>query len=123
MYPKEDFIVWGRGEQTRSFMYVSDCIEALLRLEEKASNPPLIVNVGSDKPISIRELAEKIVEISGKEIKIKYDPSKPVGPICRTANVKKAWEALGWSPKVSLDKGLRETYAWAERRLSKVRFV
>jgi GDP-D-mannose 3',5'-epimerase len=116
-YPKEDFIVWGTGEQTRSFMYVSDCVEALLRLEERASNPPLIVNVGSDEPVSIGELAEMIVEISGKDIEIKYDPSKPVGPLSRTAEIKKAREALGWSPKVSLEDGLRETYAWAEKKL------
>jgi nucleoside-diphosphate-sugar epimerase len=119
-YPKEDFIVWGTGEQTRSFMYISDCVEAILRFEEKASNPPLIVNVGSDKPLSIRELAEKIVDISRKEIKIKYDPSKPVGPMSRTADIKKACKVLGWSPKVSLEEGLRKTYTWAERRLRNV---
>jgi nucleoside-diphosphate-sugar epimerase len=67
-YPEEDFVVWGNGEQTRSFMYISDCVEALVRLEEKASSPPLIVNIGSDKPTPIRVLAEKIVEISGKNI-------------------------------------------------------
>ena len=116
-YPKEDFIVWGTGEQTRSFMYVSDCVEALLRLEEKASNPPLIVNVGSDEPISIRELAEKIVDISGKEIEIKYDPSKPVGPMSRTADIRKAREALGWNPMVSLEEGLRHTYGWVKKKL------
>jgi nucleoside-diphosphate-sugar epimerase len=49
-------------------MYISDCVEALVRLEEKASSPPLIVNIGSDKPTPIRVLAEKIVEISGKNI-------------------------------------------------------
>lgn len=117
MYPKEDFVVWGTGEQTRSFMYVSDCVEALVRLEEKASNPPLIVNVGSDEPTPIRVLAEKIVEISGKEIKIKYDPSKPVGPLSRTADITKAKRILGWRPRVSLEEGLRRTYAWAEKKL------
>jgi nucleoside-diphosphate-sugar epimerase len=117
MYPREDFVVWGSGEQTRSFMYVSDCVEALLRLEEKASNPPLTVNVGSDKPVSIRELAEKIIEISGKDIEAKYDPSKPIGPLSRTADVTRARRVLGWSLKISLEEGLRMTYAWAERRL------
>jgi nucleoside-diphosphate-sugar epimerase len=116
-YPEEDFIVWGTGEQTRSFMYVSDCVEALVRLEEEASNPPLVVNVGSDKPTTIRELAEKIVEISGKNIEVKYDPSKPVGPLSRTADITKARKVLSWSPKVSLEEGLRKTYAWAEKRL------
>jgi len=116
-YPEEDFVVWGNGEQTRSFMYVSDCVEALVRLEEEASSPPLIVNVGSDKPTPIRVLAEKIVEISGKSIEVKYDPLKPVGPLSRTADITKAREVLGWSPKVSLEEGLRKTYAWAEKRL------
>jgi GDP-D-mannose 3',5'-epimerase len=113
----EDFVVWGNGEQTRSFMYVSDCVEALVRLEVRASSPPLIVNVGSDKPTPIRVLAEKIVEISGKNIEIKYDPSKPAGPLSRTADITKARKVLGWSPKVSLEEGLRKTYAWAEKRL------
>jgi nucleoside-diphosphate-sugar epimerase len=117
-YPEEDFVVWGNGEQSRSFMYVSDCVEALVRLEEEASSPPLIVNVGSDKPTPIRVLAEKIVEISGKSIEVKYDPSKPVGPLSRTADITKARKVLGWSPKVSLEEGLRKTYAWAEKRLS-----
>jgi len=116
-YPEEDFVVWGSGEQTRSFMYVSDCVEALVRLEEEASSPPLIVNVGSDKPTPIRVLAEKIVEISGKSIEVKYDPSKPVGPLSRTADITKARRVLGWSPKVSLEEGLRKTYAWAEKKL------
>jgi nucleoside-diphosphate-sugar epimerase len=117
MYPREDFVVWGSGEQTRSFMYVSDCVEALLKLEEKASNPPLIVNIGSDKPTPIRVLAEKIVEMSGKSIEIKYDPLKPVGPLSRTADITKARKLLGWRPKISLEDGLRHTYAWAERKL------
>ena len=123
MYPREDFVVWGSGEQTRSFMYVSDCVEALLKLEEKASNPPLIVNIGSDKPTPIRVLAEKIVEISGKSIEIKYDPSKLVGPLSRTADITKARKLLGWRPKVSLEDGLRHTYAWAEKKLRSERLL
>jgi nucleoside-diphosphate-sugar epimerase len=117
MYPREDFVVWGSGDQTRSFMYVSDCVEALLKLEEKASNPPLIVNIGSDKPTPIRVLAEKIVEMSGKSIEIKYDPLKPVGPLSRTADITKARKLLGWRPKISLEDGLRHTYTWAEKKL------
>lgn len=117
MYPKEDFVVWGSGEQTRSFLYVSDCVEALLKLEEKASNPPLIVNVGSDEPTPIRVLAENIVKISGKHIPIKFDPSKPVGPLSRTADITKARKVLGWSNRVSLEEGLKNTYMWAERKI------
>jgi len=110
MYPEEGFVVWGSGDQTRSFMYVSDCVEALIRLEEKASNPPIIVNVGSDEEVMIRTIAEKIVKISGKGIEIKYDLTKPVGPTSRTADISKARALLGWQPKISLDEGLRRTY-------------
>jgi len=117
MYPGVDFVVWGDGDQTRCFTYVSDCIDALLMLEESGSNPPLIVNVGSDEPVPVRVLAEKIVEISGKDITIKYDPSMPVGPLSRAADMMRAENLLGWSPKVSLEEGLKDTYRWLERRL------
>lgn len=116
-YPKEEFIVWGDGKQSRDFLYVSDCVDLLLRLEEKASSPPIVINTGSDQAIAISSLAEKIVELSGKDMEINYDPSKPVGPISRTADVTKARNLLGWKAEVDLEKGLRRTYAWLEKRL------
>jgi len=118
-YPKEQFVVWGDGKQTRDFLYVSDCVNALLKLEEKASFPPVVVNIGSDKEISIGTLAEKIVKISGKSLKIKYDTSKPIGPISRSPVTTKAREILGWKDVVTLEEGLKKTYVWVEKRLSK----
>jgi len=118
MYPEEDFVVWGSGDQTRSFTYVSDCVEALIILEEKASNPPIVVNVGSDEDVPIRTIAEKIVKMCGKGIEIKYDLAKPVGPVSRTADISKAKALLGWQPRIGLDEGLRRTYLWAEKRLN-----
>jgi GDP-D-mannose 3',5'-epimerase len=119
LYPKVEFVVWGDGKQSRDFLYVSDCVEALLSLEEKASNPAPIVNIGSDKPITIGALAEKIVRLSGKDAQIKYDPTKPVGPISRTADISQARARLGWQPRVSIDEGLKRTYAWVEKRMKK----
>jgi len=87
MYPEVDFVVWGSGDQTRCFTYVSDCVDALLRLEENASNPPLVVNAGSDERIRMRSLAKKIAEISGKDITVKYDLSKPTSPVGREAYI------------------------------------
>lgn len=116
-YPRKDFVVWGTGEQTRCFLYVTDCIDALMKIEKKASSPAMIVNVGSDQQVPIRAMAEKIVKISGKGISMKYDPSKPVGPISRTADISKAKTLLDWYPKTSLDEGLKRTYAWIEKRL------
>jgi len=122
LYPQEEFIVWGDGEQSRDFLYVSDCVEALLRLESRASNPPVIVNIGSGKPVSIRTIAEKVIALSGKDIKIAYDPTKPVGPLSRTADITKAKAILNWQPKVSLDEGLRYTYSWTKRKLEGQKF-
>ena len=116
-YPKEEFIVWGDGKQSRDFLYVSNCVDALLKLEGKASNPPIVVNIGSEQAITIGSLAEKIVELSGKNIEIKYDHSKPMGPMSRTAVVTKARTLLGWQSMVNLEEGLRRTYAWLEKRL------
>lgn len=117
LYPKEEFIVWGDGKQSRDFLYASDCADALLKLEAKAANPPITVNIGSDKTVTIGLLAEKIVELSGKYIKVVYDPTRPVGPRSRTADTRKARALLGWKPGIGLDEGLRRTYAWAEKRL------
>lgn len=116
-YPEEDFTVWGSGQQSRDFLYVSDCADALLELEKRASSPPITANIGLGKSVSIATLAEKVVELSGKDIKIAYDPTKPVGPISRTADITKVRALLNWQPKVSLDDGLRYTYSWIQRRL------
>ncbi|MDI6814838.1 MAG: NAD-dependent epimerase/dehydratase family protein, partial [Dehalococcoidales bacterium] len=124
--PERDLIVRGDGNQTRDFLYVSDCVDALLKLEQKLSNTnskdsrnSLTLNIGSGKAVSIRTIAEKVVEVSGKNIGIKYDLSKPVGPISRTADITKARTLLNWQPRVTLDEGLNQTYAWAEKRLKK----
>ncbi|MFC2039438.1 NAD-dependent epimerase/dehydratase family protein [Chloroflexota bacterium] len=117
LYPQEDFIVWGNGRQTRDLLYVSDCVDAVLKLEEKAQNPPLVVNIGSAEAVPIRSVAEKIVEVSGKGMKIEYDTTRLVGPMSRTAKMERAKELLDWEPKVSLDAGLRRTWNWARERL------
>jgi nucleoside-diphosphate-sugar epimerase len=114
-----DFRVYGDGKQSRDFIYVTDCVRAMLKLEEKASNPPLTANIGSGQVVNIGALAEKIVGISGKKFNIVFDPTKPVGPVSRTSDMSKAKTVLDWEPEVSLDEGLRRTYAWAERKLLK----
>ena len=115
-YPNEDFIVWGDGKQSRSFLYVKDVCNGLIKLEGKASNPPLLVNLGGGETISIGALAEKIARISGKKLEIKYDTSKPVGPSSRASNIAKAKQALNWEPRVSLEEGLKRTYEWTLKR-------
>lgn len=120
IYPKKKFIVWGDGSQTRDYVYVSDCVDSLLKLEKKISNSqksPLIVNVGSGRAVSIKELAEKIIKLSGKDIKPVYDLKKPVGPLSRTADMNKVKKILKWQPKISIDEGLKKTYFWLQKKL------
>ena len=111
-YPEEDFVVWGDGNQTRNLIYIADCIEALIRMEEKASYPPLILNIGSPITTTIKELAETIVRVSGKGIPLKFDPTKPVGPLSRIPDISKARALLAWEPKTSLEEGIRRTFDW-----------
>ena len=120
-YPDEDFVVWGNGKQSRDFLYVSDCVNALLELENNANHRSLIVNVGSGKPVTVASIAENIVAISGKNMRIIYDPSRPVGPVSRTADISQTKALLDWEPKVDFYEGLSRTYAWVESRLNKAK--
>ena len=117
LFNKDEFCVWGSGEQTRCFLYISDCIDALIKLEKKAANPPLIVNIGSDVPITINKLAEKIISILKLDYQLKHDPSKPVGPLSRTANIQKAKQCLNWEPKISIEEGIERTAIWIRKRI------
>ena len=84
-YPTERFVIWGNGKQNRSFVYVSDVVEALLLAAQKGLNKGPI-QIGTDKKTTIDELADVVIEISGKDIKKEYDTTKPVGDIGRAAD-------------------------------------
>ena len=115
-YPNEPFIVWGDGTPTRNFIYINDCINALLKLEEHASYPPLKVNLGNPtETVTIKQLAETIISVSGKKIQMAFDPTKPLGPLSRTPDIKKAETELNWKPETPLRVGLERTYEWAEQ--------
>jgi len=101
--------VWGDGKQTRSFLYIDECIEAVLRLMDSDFQGP--VNIGSEEMISINDLARKIINISGKNISIK-NVEGPVGIMGRNSDNNLLEEKLGWKPSESLDIGLRKTYEW-----------
>ncbi len=117
LYPQEEFRVWGDGNQTRDILYVSDAVEALLGLEKRASCPPVVVNIGSGHALAVKALVDKIKEISGKSIEPVYDPTRPVGPLSRTADISRAEAILQWEPKIPPEDGLRQTFRWIARRL------
>lgn len=109
--------VWGDGEQTRSFMYVADCVEGLLRLMNSECHEPL--NLGTDYLVSINGLVDLVCKVSGKHLRKVHDLSKPQGVRGRNSDNRKLREVLGWEPSISLEDGLRVTYGWIESALGK----
>lgn len=109
--------VWGDGEQTRSFMYVDDCLEGIYRLMRSDYHHPL--NLGTERLVTINELVDIIASIAGKTIIKKHDPSKPQGVRGRNSDNSRLREVLGWEPSISLEEGLEHTYRWIESQLLK----
>ena len=107
--------IWGDGEQTRSFCYISDCVEGLYRLMRSDFPDPL--NLGQDRMISINELADMIAEIAGVNIDKKHVDG-PQGVRGRNSDNSKLREVLGWEPHVSLEDGLKATYDWIEAQVA-----
>lgn len=109
--------IWGDGKQTRSFLYIDDCIDAIYRLMLSDYTKPL--NIGSDELITIDELADLIIEISGKKLTKQYDLTKPQGVRGRNADLTLIEKVLGWKPKTSYREGLTKTYKWIEEMVRK----
>lgn len=109
--------IWGDGKQTRSFCYIDDAVRGTVMLMESDYDKP--INIGSDRLVTIDELADIIIKISGKKITKKYDPSAPQGVRGRNADITLARKVLGWEPKVSLEEGLTRTYRWIEQQVVK----
>ncbi|KAF9243376.1 glycosyltransferase family 2 protein [Melanogaster broomeanus] len=101
--------IWGDGQQRRSFLYIDDCVEGVLKLLESSCNTP--VNIGSDRSVTIESLAKIAVQCAGlhpEDVKFRYDTdSKPTGVGSRSSNNDLVKVALGWSPKISLEDGMK----------------
>jgi len=117
-YPEQEFVIWGDGKQTRSFLYIDDCVEGVLKLMESNYLKP--VNIGSDRLVTIDELAQIAIKISSKNIAIKHDLSKPQGVRGRNADITLVRKEVGWEPKISLEEGMRRTYEWAKVRMNEL---
>jgi len=107
--------VWGDGLQTRSFLYVDECIEGTLRLMRSDWTGP--VNIGSDEMVPIKELADVIIAISGKQISLRHVPG-PEGVRGRNSDNRLIEERLGWRPTASLRDGIERTYRWIEQQVA-----
>ncbi len=106
--------VWGPGTQTRSFLFIDECIEAVQRLMESDFKDP--VNIGSDEMISINDLAKMVIEISGKRCIIN-NIEGPLGVMGRNSDNELIQDKLGWSPSMPLRDGIQKTYEWISNEL------
>jgi nucleoside-diphosphate-sugar epimerase len=117
LYPQEEFVIFGDGTQERAFLYIKDLIEAFL-LAMQMPGEGTALNVGSDELVSVNEVAERVISISGKKIEPKHDPDGPRGVTKYCANLEKTRQCLGWTPRTRLENGLLATYSWAKGWLS-----
>jgi UDP-glucuronate decarboxylase len=108
----DDVTLYGDGSQTRSFCYVDDLVDALLAAMESPAGFTGPVNVGNPAELSMRELAERVLLLSGSASRIVHLPLPPDDPKVRRPDIGLATQALGWQPKVSLDAGLVDTIAY-----------
>ncbi len=108
--------MWGDGQQTRSFLFIDECIEGVRRLMESDFEGP--VNIGSEEMVTINELAERIMKVAGKRLSIRHVPG-PEGVRGRNSDNRLIREKLGWAPSMSLEEGLRPTYQWIAEQVSK----
>ena len=115
----EDITVYGDGSQTRSFCYVDDLVDGLIRLMETADDVVGPINLGNPEEFTIRQLAELVIDITGSTSKIVHRPLPTDDPKQRKPDISKAQELLDWRPMVPLREGLTKTIAYFEKLLAK----
>jgi nucleoside-diphosphate-sugar epimerase len=107
---KNEIEVWGDGNQTRTFMYIDDCIEGTKKIFENKSNE--VFNLGSDEQVSINQLIDIIEDIAAVKLKRKYLLDKPKGVRGRSSDNSKIMNEIHWTPSISLKHGIEKTYKW-----------
>jgi len=110
--------IWGDGNQTRSFLYIDECLDGIRYLME---HPDFCgpVNIGSEEMVSINQLAEMVMKIAGKKLKIKHTDG-PTGVRGRNSDNNLIFKNLGWKPSKSLEEGLEKTYKWVKEQVDKI---
>lgn len=113
----EDITLYGDGEQTRSFCYVSDLVDGLVRLMNTGDDVTGPINLGNPGEFTIRQLAEKIIEMTGARSKLIHKPLPQDDPRQRQPDITRARETLDWAPTIALEEGLRPTIAYFEEEV------
>jgi GDP-D-mannose 3',5'-epimerase len=115
LYGKDEMVIWGDGHQTRSFMYIDDCIKGIIDIMYSDIEEP--VNLGSNEMISINQLVDIAESIAGYKLKRTYDPSAPKGVRGRNSDNTLIKKYLGWEPSIPLKEGLTKTYTWIREQM------
>ena len=113
----DEIEIWGDGHQTRSFMYIEDCLEGIYRLMQSDYQHPL--NLGTDRLVTIDELVDIICGVAGKSLVKRHDVSKPQGVRGRNSDNSELRRVLGWEPLISLEMGLGHNYNWIHEQLGR----
>ena len=113
---KSDIIIWGDGHQTRSFMYIDDCIKGIQDIMYSSIEVP--VNLGSSEMVSINRLVDIVEEIAGYKLERQYDLNAPKGVRGRNSNNTLIRYYLGWEPSIPLKKGMKKTYDWIQEQMN-----
>jgi GDP-D-mannose 3', 5'-epimerase len=108
--------IWGDGKQTRSFTYIDDCVDGTLRLTASDVREPL--NIGSEELVTIDELVDIVEGLAGVTLERTYNLTAPQGVRGRNSDNTLIAERLGWTPSISLEDGLRNTYKWIFDQMS-----
>ncbi len=111
---KTEIEIWGDGEQTRSFCFIDDCVEGIHRLMRSEWKEPL--NLGSDRMVTINELADIVGDAAGVELGKRHVPG-PQGVRGRNSDNARLRQVLGWEPEISLEEGIKRTYDWIEEQV------
>ena len=114
--PTDNLDVWGDGNQTRNLLYIDDLVDALLTMGEKADDSRLTLNIGNPNTVSIRELALTILRVCGKKANLIFDITRPIGPVSRIPDIRRAQEVLKWYPRVELEEGIGKTLEWIKNQ-------
>ena len=108
--------IWGNGRQIRSYCYIDDCVRGIYKLMQSYHHEP--INIGSDRAISIENLADMIIKISSKKLTKIHHLGQAIGVKSRNADITKAKNLLDWTPQITLERGLEETYKWIQGQIS-----
>lgn len=111
-----EIVIWGDGHQTRSFMYIDDCIKGILAIMESEIEEP--INLGSSEMVSINELVDKVEAIAGVKLRRKYDLDAPKGVRGRNSDNTLIRRYLNWEPSIPLEEGLKKTYDWIYQQMT-----